>query len=229
MNNSAVISVSDAIRSRRSHRHYRPDPIPGPVLDRLLELTLEAPSAWNFQGRSIVVASDRVIRSALEDATGGQPHPREAPVVLVFLAKTRAWKEDNADIFDAARRNRAWSERFAAGSAESSRRFQEDLAERGLEREYAVKDAVIAASFAMLAATELGLACSPMNGWNEAHVKEAIGIDDRDDIAVALLLPVGYAAEERRHPGRRPISSSVHYQQYKDTNTDSGTDITRRN
>ncbi|MFF3724547.1 nitroreductase family protein [Streptomyces erythrochromogenes] len=47
----------------------------------------------------------------------------------------------------------------------ASRAFQEDLDQRGLLREYAVKDAVIAASFVMLAATEMGLATSPMNGW----------------------------------------------------------------
>ena len=165
------------------------------MLDQLLELTLEAPSAWNYQGRAIVVASDSEARAGLVKATGEQPHPREAPVVLVFLAELDAWRRDNTDIFDSARRNRAWSDRFVSSSAESSREFQEDLVERGLEREYAVKDAVIAASFAMLAATELGLACSPMNGWNETLVKEAIGIGDRDSIAVALLLPIGYAAE----------------------------------
>ncbi|KZF07332.1 MAG: nitroreductase family protein [Rhodococcus sp. (in: high G+C Gram-positive bacteria)] len=224
MNSKPVTSVADAIKSRRSHRHYLPTPIPDDVLDRLLELALEAPSAWNYQGRSIVVASEPEVRAELENATGGQPHPREAPVVLVFLAELNAWRRDNTDIFDEALRNRAWSEQFAAGSAESSRQFQQDLVESGLEREYAVKDAVIAASFAMLVATELGLACSPMNGWNEAQVKKAIGIDDRDDIAVALLLPIGFAAEQRRHPGRRPMSAGVHFQQYR-----SSIDTTRRN
>lgn len=225
MDPSSVISVSDAITSRRSHRHYLSDPIPSELLDRLLELTLEAPSAWNYQGRSIVVASDPDVRAGLESATGGQPHPREAPVVLVFLAELKAWERDNSDVFESALGNRAWSQQFASGSAESSRAFQQDLVERGLEREYAVKDAVIAASFAMLAATELGLVCSPMNGWDEARVKKVVGIDDRDDIAVALLLPVGFAAEDRRHPGRREVSSSVHYQHYG--NHPAGT--TRRN
>ncbi|MDV8025291.1 nitroreductase family protein [Rhodococcus sp. IEGM 1330] len=87
---SEGISVSGAIRSRRSHRHYLPDPIPTHTLDRVLELTLEAPSAWNYQGRSIVVVSDPDVRAGLEAATGGQPHPREAPVVLVFLAEMNA-------------------------------------------------------------------------------------------------------------------------------------------
>lgn len=88
------------------------------------------------------------------------------------------------------------------------------LADRGLLREYAVKDAMIAASFVMLAATSLGLATSPMNGWDEAEVKKVIGVDDRDDLAIALLMPVGYPAEERRHPGRRDRAHNVFWQRY---------------
>lgn len=215
------MSVSDAIRSRRSHRHFRSDSIPPHILGRLVELALEAPSAWNYQGRSIVVVSDLGGRLGLEAATGGQPHPREAPVVLVFLAELDAWRRDNTDVVDTARRNRAWTEDFIDGSVESSRQFQQDLLERGLDREYAVKDAVIAASFAMLAATESGLVSSPMNGWDESQVKAVVGVGDRDDIAVALLLPIGYEVETKRHPGRRPASSSVHKEKYGERDTDS--------
>ncbi|MFF2307819.1 nitroreductase family protein [Streptomyces sp. NPDC058128] len=66
-----------------------------------------------------------------------------------------------------------------------------------MPREYAVKDAVIAAPFVMPAATEMGLATSPMNGWDEAEVKKVIGIGDRDGLAIALLVSVGYPARLR--------------------------------
>lgn len=73
---------------------------------------------------------------------------------------------------------------------------------------------MIAATYVMLAATEMGLATSPMNGWDEAKVKKVIGVEDRDDLAIALLVSVGYAAEERRHPGRRPVEQNVFHQRY---------------
>ncbi|MFG2879101.1 nitroreductase family protein [Streptomyces sp. NPDC048337] len=85
----------------------------------------------------------------------------------------------------------------------------EDLDARGLLCEYAVKDAVIAASFLMPAATERGRATSPMNGWDEEEVKKVIGIDGREDLAVALLVSLGHPAEARRHPGRRPVGRNV--------------------
>lgn len=58
----------EAIRSRRSVRSYRPDPVPDEVLSRLLEAARLAPSAMNYQPwRFIVVRSqekrDRIARS----------------------------------------------------------------------------------------------------------------------------------------------------------------------
>ncbi|MEV6070657.1 nitroreductase family protein [Nocardia sp. NPDC052001] len=209
-----TISVAHAIRTRRTVRHYRPDPVAPADLDTLLELAMEAPSSWNLQDRSIVVITDTAGREGLTWATGGQPQPREAPVLLVFVAETQAWQADRADVYELARRNGAWNEEFITGFAAASQEFQQGLAERGLLREYAVKDAMIAASFVMLAATELGLATSPMNGWDEDRVKKVIGIEERPDLSIALLMSVGYAAEDRIHPGRRSVSHTVFRETY---------------
>ncbi|MCZ4124594.1 nitroreductase family protein [Streptomyces sp. H39-S7] len=208
------LSVAEAIRNRRTVRHYRPDPIPSASLSMLLELAVEAPTSWNLQDRSIVAVTSDEGRKGLAWATGGQPQPQEAPVVLVFVAEPQAWRDDHSDIYDRARRAQAWSDEFIAMFSAASTAFQEDLDQRGLLREYAVKDAMIAASFVMLAATELGLATSPMNGWDEDRVKQVIGIEDRDDLAIALLMSVGYPAEERRHPGRRPLQRNVFHERH---------------
>ncbi|WP_405680593.1 nitroreductase family protein [Streptomyces sp. NBC_00868] len=211
---SHTLSVADAIRTRRTVRHYRPDPIPEDALTSLLELAVEAPTSWNLQDRSIVVVTDDEGRAGLTWASGGQPQPQEAPVVLVFVAEPQSWRDDHSDVYDQARRNGAWNDEFIAMFSAASTAFQEDLDQRGLLREYAVKDAMIAASFLMLAATEMGLATSPMNGWDEAEVKKVIGIADRHDLAIALLVSVGYPAEERRHPGRRALERNVFYERH---------------
>ena len=206
--------VAKAIRTRRSVRHYLPDPIPEARLTELLDLALEAPSSWNFQSRSIVAVSDPDGRAGLARAAGGQPQLTEAPVTLVFVAEPEAWRAGTDDVFDLARRNRAWSEDAIAMFAEAGHEFQVDLERRGLLREYAVKDAMIAASYAMLAAEDMGLATCPMNGWDENEVKKVIGVDDRDDLAIALLLAVGRPAEHRRHPGRKPLTRKASRNRY---------------
>lgn len=209
-----IVSVAEAIRTRRTVRHYLPTEVPPSVLDTLLELAMEAPSSWNLQDRSIVAVTDPEVREGLTWATGGQPQPQEAPVMLVFVAEPQAWQGDRSDVYDLARANNAWNEDFIAGFSTAATEFQQGLAERELLREYAVKDAMIAATYVMLAATELGLATSPMNGWDESKVKKVIGIEDRDDLAIALLMSVGYPAEQRRHPGRRPLTRTVFRDRY---------------
>jgi nitroreductase/quinol monooxygenase YgiN len=205
----AELSVSSAIRRRRAVRHYRPDPVDPRILDELIALTLAAPSSWNLQDRQLVVVSSAEGRAALTLATGGQPQPQEAPVVVVFLADCLAHMRDRSDVWEQARANGAWSADFAAGFATASQAFQEALAARGALREYAIKDAMIAASFFMLAAQSHGLATSPMNGWDETLVKRAIGAEQRDDLAVALLVSLGHAAEQPLPPGRRPVAMNV--------------------
>lgn len=198
-----AIPLADTIRTRRSIRRFRPEPLPDALLDELLDLAVEAPSSWNFQSRSVVAVTSPEGREALALAAGGQDQPRRAPVTLVFVAECDAWRHDLSDVYETALRRGAWSQEFADMTATAGIDFQRDLAARGLVREYAVKDAMIAASFAMLAAADAGLASSPMNGWDEAEVKRAIGAGHRDDLAIALLLSVGYPAETRAHPGRR--------------------------
>lgn len=198
-------TIVETIRRRRSVRRFRPDTIPRALLRELLELSMEAPSSWNFQSRSVVAVHDPATREALSHAANGQRQPREAPVTLVFLAETGRWREDLAEIYESARTRRAWDEEFLRATATHGIAFQRDLDERGLGREYAVKDATIAATHAMLAAAATGLATSLMNGWNETEVLKVVGADHRDDLAVALLLSIGFPAEEPRHPGRLPL------------------------
>jgi nitroreductase len=125
------------------------------------------------------------------------------------LAETQAWRRDRSHVHRAAEAAGAWSPEFSAMFAEASTAFQEALEARGALWEYAVKDAMIAATYLMLAAESLGLASSPMNGWDEAQVKEVVGIADRDDLAIALLVSLGYPAEARPHPGRQPRRLNV--------------------
>ncbi len=193
-------------------RHYRPDPVAPELIEELLELTMQAPSAWNMQDRSVVVVTSAAGRAALSEAAFGQPQPKEAPVVLVFVADAAAWRDRNADIAELAGRNGAWNSEFTAMF--DTRAEYLALEGRGLLRENAVKNAMIAATYAMLAATGLGLASAPMNGWDAELVKQAIGIGDRADLAIAVLVTVGYSDTVPPHPGRRPRERTVFAERY---------------
>ena len=79
----------------------------------------------------------------------------------------------------------------------------------GRLREYAIKDAMIAATHCVLAATSFGLQTSYMNGWQEDAVKEVIGAAGRDEIAIAVLVVMGHSEQIAPHPGRVPQRDTI--------------------
>jgi nitroreductase len=79
--------------------------------------------------------------------------------------------------------------------------------DRGV-RLYALEDAAIACTYAMLAATALGLATSWVGAFDDEAVKRAIGAPD--DLLPIVILPVGYAAETAQPTSRRRLDELVH-------------------
>jgi nitroreductase len=79
--------------------------------------------------------------------------------------------------------------------------------ERGLSL-YSVQDATIACAFAMLAATNLGLATTWVGAFNDEAVWRAIG--SPAEVQPVAILPVGYPGERPRPAARRPLANLVH-------------------
>jgi nitroreductase len=92
---------------------------------------------------------------------------------------------------------------FCAHAALSRTKYEE----RGAQL-YCLQDATIACSFAMLAATALGLSSVWVGAYDEEQAREIIGAP-RDQRPVAIL-PIGYPAETPRIRSRRGVQDLVH-------------------
>ena len=77
------MDIHDAIRTRRSVRAYRPDPIPEEVLTRVLDAARVAPSAGNGQPTRLILVTDAGAREKLAALCGNQSFIAEAPIVVV--------------------------------------------------------------------------------------------------------------------------------------------------
>lgn len=88
---------------------------------------------------------------------------------------------------------------FLAYAGRSSKRY----GRRGAEL-YCIQDATIATTYAMLAATAVGLSSTWVGAFDEEAAARAVGVT-RDKRPIAIL-PVGYAAESPESTPRRPIS-----------------------
>jgi F420 biosynthesis protein FbiB-like protein len=60
------------LRSRRSVRRFRPDPVPAPVIERILETASYSPSAHNLQPWFFVMVVDKSNRKRLGEALTGK-------------------------------------------------------------------------------------------------------------------------------------------------------------
>lgn len=180
------LSVKEAIESRRATRKYTDQPVPDEVLDRVVGLALQAPSAFNAQRADLVVIRDQAVKDGIF-AASNQKQLRDAPVVLVAVA--RADQPTDLEQIMGAERAGYINNFFSK-------------ADPATLRETALKDAMLVASFALVAAQSEGLATSPTTGWDESKVLEAIGLGGRNDRAVGLVIGMGYPDEFPANPSR---------------------------
>lgn len=73
---------------------------------------------------------------------------------------------------------------------------------------YCIQDATIACTYAMLAATALGLSTVWVGAFDESEVRKIIAAPPAH--RPVALLPIGYGSEEPRIRPRRPLDELVH-------------------
>jgi nitroreductase len=206
------LDVPTAINQRRSIKTFKPDAIAPDLLKQLVELTVAAPSSYNIQAWRIILVQDEAKKAALAEASWNQPQVVQAPVTFVFATDLSVGTGDLTPIYEKGIETGAWSEATVNYFKTAIPQFYSTIGDQA--REYGIKDALIAATHLMLAAESLGLSTCPMNGWIEEKVKAIVGLEGKPEMAIALLVPVGYAAEPRKNPGRLPLSYNVFQDQY---------------
>ena len=86
--------VLDKIKSRRSIRKYKPDPVPQELLDQIIEAGLYAASGKGFQNTIIIQVTNKKLRDEISEmnreilgAKEGTDPFYGAPAMLIVLAK----------------------------------------------------------------------------------------------------------------------------------------------
>jgi len=201
------LTVSEAIRKRRSTKQFKPDRIPDALLQRLIDLIMLAPSGMNLQPVRLVIIEKAAQKEALARACKAQPQIATAPVILVFAVDVNGWRKTFDQTIRKSCELGAWPETVAAHIKNAVPSLMKGLGPKLYE--HSIKDALVAADHAVLAAESLGLNSCYMNGWEEDLVKEIIGAKDNDNISIGVLVPIGYAAGIPKFPGRLPHSLTV--------------------
>jgi nitroreductase len=97
----------EVVRTRRSIRRFKPDPVPDDVLGKVLEAVRIAPSGSNRQPWRFILVKDPAMRKRVAEACGGQMWIAEAPVVVVGCGSDikynrGGWMGDRSVLVDVA-------------------------------------------------------------------------------------------------------------------------------
>jgi nitroreductase len=197
------MEFADVVRKRRMVRHFKTDSLDPAVVERIMRLTQQAPSAGYTQGQSFVVVTDADTRRAVGRLCGEDEHYHrafghrwisEAPVQVIACVSEDAYH----------------------------RRYQEADKTRddGSEIDWPVPywwfDIGCSSMLLLLAAVDEGLAAGYAGVIDFDAFRNLLGIPP--EVTPGGVIPIGYPDEDIRSPslkrGRTAFERFVHWERW---------------
>ena len=199
-----MLTVWEAIATRRSIRKFAPDDVSDEMIEQMLEAARLAPSASNRQPWHFLVVRDRKIKKELRRICLAQQFVEEAPVVIVCFGDLERYSQE-------ARKKRRQESKDSGAAATLSGRFADPDYLAYLDslptppREQLLTpvtaNTFIAIEHLVLMATALGLGTCWIGGFDDAsEFNRLFGL--ADNLVPVAILPVGYPATKL--PPQRP-------------------------
>ena len=193
------MELVEAIKSRRSIRKFKSDPIPEGYITELIDAGRLAPSGTNLQPTRYVVIKSEKARAKLNECTP-LPFVSAAPVVLACCVDTQSIAS-TGDKMKELREAKAFVDTPLDKDIEyhSDDNSKESNVNSTAIKSYLYLNAAIAIDHITLRAVDLGLESCCVMMFESEKVKNLLGFDDRYE--VVALLPIGYPNQA---PSQRP-------------------------
>lgn len=188
----------EVMKARSTVRKYDPNAnIPEEELNELLEIAIQAPSAWNLQHWRFLVITSKEMKEKLLPIASNQEQVVEAAATVAVLGDLQAnetakivYKDAGKDIYDLM-------------ISQVEKAYQNDR----FARDEAFLNAGFAAMQLMLAAKAKGYDTCPIGGFNREKFVEEFRVPDR--YAPVMLITIGKAAAPARPTTRLPLDQVV--------------------
>ena len=178
----------------RTHRRYRPDPVPDDVLEIVLAAALSAPSKSDLQQVAIVLVKDREKQATIGGWIPTMPWIASAPLFAVFCGDHRRIRRVATEL--------------------RGREFPNDTLDMFMNA--AVDAGLVLQSF-VTAAEALGLGCCPISVVRNHVEKLADLLALPPGVFPVAGMTVGYPSEAGAISMRLPPAVTVHTDRYDDT------------
>jgi nitroreductase len=179
------MEILDAIKTRRSIRHYKPESVDEDKINAVLEAARWAPSWANTQCWKFIVVKDETRKSRLvETLTPTNPARyaiKQAPVVIIACAELG-------------------KSGFKKGVSSTNK------------GDWYMFDVALAMQNLVLAAHSLGLGTVHVGAFNPQEVAQILKVPQ--GVAVVEMTPLGYPERKEEATPRKELSELVYYEAY---------------
>jgi len=178
------MQVDEAVRARRAVKWYDAEHrMPEEVFNRLMELTILAPTAFNIQNWRFVRVSDPAQRRAIRAVAWDQAQITDASELLVLCFDNKAWQRNP---------QRYWAnapqevQDFLLPAIDAYYRDKPQV-----ERDEGMRSCGLVGQTIMLLAQQMGYQSCPMDGFDFEAVAEIINLPQDHDIAFMIAIGKG--------------------------------------
>ncbi len=190
----ATKTLTDYMGWRYATKKMNPSiPVPAERVEAIIEAVRMAPTSSGLQPFELFVITNSELRSKIAEAAYGQAQITDGSHLLIFAA----WDNYTAERIDEVVQMNV----ELRGDSPTLRGYYDFLKSNYLARDpeinyaHAARQAYIALGFAMLAAAEQEVDCTPMEGFDPEAVDKILGLRERG-LRSVVLLPLGYRDHE---------------------------------
>lgn len=184
------MNLHDILKWRYATKKMNGETVPADKLNYILEAARLAPSSSGLQPYEIFVISDRKLLEKIRPISFDQSQITDASHLLVFAA----WDGYSEQRIDKVFKRTVAERGLPDNQMDDYKNLLLSLYEpRGKEwqAQHAAKQAYIAFAMAIVAAAEIGIDATPMEGFDPEALDAILGLE-KFGLKSAVILPIGY-------------------------------------
>lgn len=181
------METQDAIRSRRSVKHFDPThKLTNDEITELLSLAALSPTAFNIQHWRFVVMKDPALRKQIREVAWDQAQVTDSSLLIILCADMKAWEKSP---------DRYWKnapsevQNFILPAIDNYYRDKKQV-----QRDEALRSCGIAAQTLMLTSKAMGYESCPLDGFDFSAVADLINLPD--DHLISMFIAIGKGITE---------------------------------
>ncbi|MEJ5106727.1 MULTISPECIES: NAD(P)H-dependent oxidoreductase [Chryseobacterium] len=188
------MSLQQTLNWRSATKGYNGKPIENEKLEQILEAIRLAPSSSGLQPFKVLVIKNRELREKLQPISFNQDQIVRASHILVFAA----WDEYTTERVDSFFEFSNQVRNLPNSATDDYRLNLLGMLEKQTREQHfnnASKQAYIALGFGLLAAADLRVDATPIEGFNNEAVDELLNLPEQG-LKSTVLMALGYKDEE---------------------------------